>query len=83
LKIKILDKSNPLRRHAFLKQNSMKLDVIISTPLRLLQMIREGVIKLDQVQWLVLDEADRLLDDGFDEQVGHLMLKEFRIEAFE
>jgi superfamily II DNA/RNA helicase len=45
------------------------LDVIISTPLRLLQMIREGLIRLDQVQWLVLDEADRLLDDGFDEQV--------------
>ena len=44
-------------------------DILISTPLRLVQMLREGAIRLDQVQWLVIDEADRLLDDGFDEQV--------------
>lgn len=73
LKIKILDKAKPQRRHAFLKQNSMKLDIIISTPLRLVQMIREGAIKLDHVQWLILDEADRLLDDGFDEQLDEIV----------
>jgi ATP-dependent RNA helicase RhlE len=41
------------------------LDVIIATPGRLLDHIRQGVCKLDHIQYLVLDEADRMLDMGF------------------
>ena len=40
-------------------------DVIISTPGRLLDLIGQGAAHLDQVQTLVLDEADRMLDMGF------------------
>lgn len=39
--------------------------VIIGTPGRLMDLIKRGVFKLDFVKTLVLDEADRMLDMGF------------------
>ena len=40
-------------------------DVLIATPGRLTDLVREGDVKLGETQWLVLDEADRMLDMGF------------------
>ena len=44
-------------------------DVIIATPGRLLEHVKRGVIELEAINVLVLDEADRMLDMGFVEQV--------------
>jgi superfamily II DNA/RNA helicase len=45
-------------------------DVIIATPGRFLQHVNLGYVKLDEVEMLVLDEADRMLDMGF---IGDIM----------
>ncbi len=40
-------------------------DVLIATPGRLLDLINQGYIRLNQLEIFVLDEADRMLDMGF------------------
>ena len=50
-------------------------DIVVATPGRLLDLVAHNALKLGDVQQLVLDEADRLLDAGFaDELQGVLAL---------
>jgi ATP-dependent RNA helicase RhlE len=41
------------------------IDVIVATPGRLLDLHEQGVLKLDSIEILVLDEVDRMVDMGF------------------
>ncbi|CAF1195253.1 unnamed protein product [Rotaria magnacalcarata] len=47
-------------------------EVVIGTPGRLLDFIQEGALKLDRITFLVLDEADRMLDMGFEPQIRQI-----------
>lgn len=44
-------------------------DIVIATPGRLIAHLASGTIKLNHLQYLVLDEADRMLDMGFYEDI--------------
>ncbi len=44
-------------------------DIVVGTPGRILAHIKKGTLKLDKVKTIVLDEADRMLDMGFFDDV--------------
>jgi ATP-dependent RNA helicase RhlE len=49
--------------------------VVVATPGRLLDHIRQRTINLDRVAYFVLDEADRMLDMGFQDQIDAILRK--------
>ncbi|WP_353097767.1 DEAD/DEAH box helicase [Empedobacter brevis] len=50
-------------------------DILIATPGRLLDLMSQGIIKLNQIEILVLDEADRMLDMGFVNDIKKILKK--------
>lgn len=48
-------------------------DVVVATPGRLLDLVAQNALKLARVQLLVLDEADRLLDLGFADELQRVL----------
>ena len=50
-------------------------DILVATPGRLLDFMQQGIVKLNQLEILVLDEADRMLDMGFVNDVKKIIAK--------
>ncbi|MBN6079050.1 ATP-dependent RNA helicase RhlB [Aggregatibacter actinomycetemcomitans] len=50
-------------------------DVLIGTTGRVIDYVKQGVIRLDQIQTVVLDEADRMFDLGFIRDIRYLLRK--------
>ncbi len=61
-----LNQKNELRK---------KPDIIVATPGRLLDFMQQGLIHLDKIEHFVLDEADRMLDMGFINDVKKVIAK--------
>ena len=49
------------------------LDILIATPGRLLDLVSQGHVKLNMIDVLVLDEADRMLDMGFIRDIKRIL----------
>ena len=56
-----------------LRRLSRGVDIVVGTPGRVLDHIRRGTLKLNKVRFLVLDEADEMLNMGFVEDVEEIM----------
>lgn len=55
------------------KQIRQGADIVIATPGRLLDLMNQGIIRLNNLEILVLDEADRMLDMGFIHDIKRIM----------
>ena len=60
------------RQAKFLRQG---VDVIICTPGRIIDYLKQGIFKPDGIKILVIDEADRLFDLGFTKDMRYLLRK--------
>lgn len=52
---------------------SSDVDFVVCTPGKMMGHIKMGYVKLDQLQYLVLDEADRMLDMGFYDDINYII----------
>ncbi|GFR50016.1 hypothetical protein Agub_g12165, partial [Astrephomene gubernaculifera] len=50
-----------------------RVDLLLACPLRLVGMLREGKVALGECRYIILDEADKLFELGFMEQVDELL----------
>ncbi|WP_235203482.1 DEAD/DEAH box helicase [Sulfuriroseicoccus oceanibius] len=60
------------KQNEFLKRG---VDIVVATPGRLLDHMNSGTISLDEIDYLVLDEVDRMLDMGFLPDVRRIVEK--------
>jgi ATP-dependent RNA helicase DeaD len=50
-------------------------DIVVGTPGRLIDFVKSAILRMRFLKWLVLDEADRMLDMGFIEDIDFLCRK--------
>ncbi|KAK9480091.1 P-loop containing nucleoside triphosphate hydrolase protein [Lipomyces japonicus] len=55
------------------KRELKNASIVVATPGRLIDLVNDGAIKLQQVSYLVLDEADRMLEKGFEEDIKRII----------
>lgn len=49
------------------------LDIVVATPGRLLDLLEQRVLTISKIEVLVLDEADRMLDEGFTDEIDKII----------
>jgi len=64
-----------LIRHLRKKALDEGCHIVVATPGRLLDLVNQGICRLDRVTYLVMDEADRMLDLGFERDIREIVGK--------
>lgn len=64
-----------VNQHRQVKALSRGVDVLVATPGRLLDLMGQGYLRLDEVNVFILDEVDRMLDMGFIPDVKRILAK--------
>ena len=54
-------------------QALVRVDVVVATPGRLLELVEKNAVKLSSISTLVLDEADKMLNLGFKDEVDRIL----------
>jgi superfamily II DNA/RNA helicase len=71
--MKVLPVYGGASRHHQIDEMAKGVEIVVATPLRLIDLIKSKEIDLDDVQIVTLDEADRMADDGFTPQVEWIL----------
>lgn len=72
-KIKIAAVHGGVSINPQMKSLSRGVDILIATPGRLIDLAGQNAVKLSGIKTLVLDEADRMLDLGFKDEIGIIL----------
>src|SRR6266540_1957893 len=59
--------------HLQLRELERGVDILVATPGRLVDLLERARVSLQSVRYLALDEADRMLDMGFEPQVRRIV----------
>jgi ATP-dependent RNA helicase RhlE len=72
-KVKTLGLIGGVEQDSQIKSLQNSVDVLVTTPGRMFDLISQGYIQLDKIQTLVLDEADLMLDLGFHKDIEDVL----------
>ena len=64
-----------VKQGAQVKALQQGVDILVATPGRLLDLMDQGFVKLKNIEYFVLDEADRMLDMGFIHDIRKIIAK--------
>lgn len=64
-----------VKQTAQVKELKGGIDILVATPGRLLDLMTQGIIRLQTIRYFVLDEADRMLDMGFIHDIKKILPK--------
>ncbi|MCK5034729.1 MAG: DEAD/DEAH box helicase [Candidatus Sabulitectum sp.] len=62
-----------VKQYSQVKALNRGVDILVATPGRLLDLMQQGFIHLDEVEVFILDEADRMLDMGFIHDINKVL----------
>jgi len=62
-----------------IKELKTGMDIIVATPGRLLDFIESKLILLKKIKYLIIDEADRILEMGFEQQLNAIMFEKGKL----
>jgi superfamily II DNA/RNA helicase len=71
--MKVLPVYGGASRHTQIDDLSKGVELVVATPLRLIDLLKSNEVDLGSVQIVCLDEADRMADDGFTPQVEWIL----------
>lgn len=71
--VKVINLSGGIPMRPQLESLKHSAHIIVGTPGRVRKHLESGALKLEQLQTLVLDEADRMLDMGFVDDIGEVL----------
>ena len=64
-----------IRQHKQTSSLRTGADILVATPGRLLDLIKQGYVRLNKIEYFVLDEADQMLDMGFIHDIKKIITK--------
>jgi len=71
-KVKTVTVHGGVEQDAQIKKLQDGIDILIATPGRMFDLIHQGILKIENVETLVLDEADHMLDLGFIQDIKYV-----------